>query len=139
MTVLRAILIVLHIVSAALWLGPTLGVSKNLKSSLAAGRESFALAVADFRYRGFLAFLGGTGSLVTGLALIFGFLGGMKGAPIPIHIALGLTLLAIVNSFAFNPIEKALKQAAERYDDASIAAARAAIKRSSMHTHITHT
>lgn len=137
MLTLRIIVLVLHVIAAVLWLGPTLGLGKMVERAFPVGKEALALAVADFRFRGRLASIGGLGVIVTGLALIF-IAGGFKVVPPQIHAAFGLAILAMLNSFVYGPGTRKLVVAAERFDDASIADARKALKKMSMHSHISH-
>lgn len=137
MNTLGIIILVLHIVSATLWIGPTLGLMKSTGRALRTSREALGLAVEDFKRRGMLATIGGTGIIATGLALIF-IAGGFKVVPPPIHIALGLGILAAVQSAVFGAGGRVLAKAAETYDAPSIAAAEKSLKSMSIHAHISH-
>ncbi len=97
MTVLYIPLLVLHISSAALLLGATTGMLRNLRRTAALGKEAFALAVEDAGGRAKVMMKAGPTTLLTGLGLIF-LLGGFAVVPLNIHIALALMLLAQVVS-----------------------------------------
>lgn len=90
---LRLVVLVLHISAAALLLGAPLGLSRNLKASLDAGKAAFQLAAQDAARRGSIA--GGSAilTLLTGLALIF-IAGGFGRVPLNFHVALLVMLIA---------------------------------------------
>lgn len=94
MNPLYALLLVLHITCAAIAFGASLGVGRLLRRSLEAGQPSFTLAAEDAARRTKLAFFTYVGVLLTGLALIF-TIGGFAGAPLNIHMALGLMLVVL--------------------------------------------
>lgn len=137
--IIRTVLIVIHIVFATLWLGPTLGLPKSVGRALDTSREALGLAIKDFDYRGLLAAIGGVGVILTGVGMMFYTFGGFKGAPIPFHIALGLAILAAINSAAFGKGAKVFKAAHANYDEPHIAAAKKAVKRVSLHAHVSET
>jgi len=137
MVILTIVVLVLHVLAAVLWLGPTLGLTKMVERAIPVGKDALGLAVIDFKFRGMLASVGGMSVLATGLALIF-LAGGFKVVPLPTHIAFGLGILAALNSAVYGPGTKKLALAAERYDDATIAEAKAALRKMAMHSHISH-
>ena len=137
MIVASTILLVLHITLAALWLGPPLGLNKTLARGLAGGQDALRTAMGEFRFRGGLARIGGTGVLVTGLALIF-VRGGFGAVAPQFHAALGIVVLAIVNSIFFGILGARVDAAANDYSEAKRGDAAQAIKRIGIHSHVQH-
>ncbi|HXS15761.1 MAG TPA: hypothetical protein VN764_01145 [Polyangiaceae bacterium] len=98
MHILYKLLLVIHISAAALTLGSTTGLLRLLRRGLDAGQAAFALAAEDGARRGKITGMSSMATLWTGLSLIF-VIGGFKVAPLNIHIALSLMLVAVVVSF----------------------------------------
>jgi hypothetical protein len=94
MHVLRTILLVVHISAAAIALGTSTGLLRNLRRCLGAGKNAFALAAEDAQRRGKFMTASSVATLWTGVALIF-TLGGFKAVPLNIHIAMSIMLVAI--------------------------------------------
>jgi len=132
----KTILLIVHITAAALWIGPPLGVLPNVTRSLAAGREALGVAIKDFNFRGLLSGIGGAGVLVTGVIMMFYSFGGFKTSPWPFHAALGLVVLAMINSAAFGKGMKTLRAAHESFNDTTVTAARNAVKKMKPFSHI---
>jgi hypothetical protein len=90
-------LLVIHISAAAVTLGASTGLLRNLRRTLAAGKQAFALAAEDAQRRGKIMGVSAFMVLWTGLALIF-VRGGFAAVPVPIHIALTVMLAAFAVS-----------------------------------------
>ena len=99
MHILYKILLVIHISAAALTLGSSTGLLRLLRRGLEAGQAAFSLAVEDGARRGRIMGMSALATLWTGLSLIF-VIGGIKAAPLNIHIALTLMLGAVGVSLA---------------------------------------
>lgn len=106
----KLVVLVLHITSAAIIFGVTLGAAGGLRAGLAAGDRAFVAVAAGAARRGSLAKIGALITLVTGVLLIF--MGGGFGAVTPnFHIALTLMLAAIgLSTFFTAPNMKRLVQ-----------------------------
>lgn len=132
------ILVVFHVVFAALWFGAPLMLGSVLKKAKPHGRAAFHAATTVGARMAMLAGVGVIGVVVTGVGLIFLKYGGMKGLPVRFHIALGLGLLATGVGFGLlRPTVSKLAQAAsaESYD---LEQATASIKRVAMGVGINH-
>jgi len=126
------VLVVLHIALGALWFGAPLMIGSVLKKSAAAGQPAFAAATGVADRMALLGGVGSAGAFLTGLTLIFSVYGGMKGLPVPFHIALTLVLVGVGLSFgAIKPTTGKLAQAAQAADY-NPSSATSSIKRLSM-------
>ncbi len=137
MDLVYKILLILHIACAALLFGGGIGMVRNLKRCLQAGKAAFLPATEDAAKRGKIMGLASFATLLTGLALIF-TVGGFKAIPVTIHIALTLMLVAIgVSSALIRPHTMKLVKyvAAENLDSAAI---EKSIKKIAMGTGILH-
>lgn len=126
------ILVVLHISLATMWFGAPLMIGSVLKKSAAAGQAAFAAGAGVASRMALFGAIGSAGALVTGVALIFTAYGGMKGLPVPFHIALTLVLIGVGVSFGGTlPTTRRLARDAQAADfDPS--SATSSIKRLSM-------
>jgi len=129
---LKLFLVVLHIALAALWFGAPLMIGSVLKKSAATGQAGFAAGAGVADRMALLGGVGSAGALLTGLALIFSVYGGMKGLPVPFHIALTLVLLGVVLSFGFIKPTTSKLVAAAAAADYKPATAASSIKKMSM-------
>ena len=107
---LYLILRIVHLVSMATWFGVGLFVPGDIRRTLAAGGDTVGLRDRVNRVSrvasafGWLTFLSGIG-------LIFA-MGGMGAVPVPIHIALTLTLVTLLfNTFGTGRVWKQLDTA----------------------------
>jgi high-affinity Fe2+/Pb2+ permease len=100
MATLRIILLVLHVAAAAVLVGASAGLIRNLKRNLELGGQSFVLATEDLKKRSGLMGMCSLTTLATGLCLIF-MMGGFAVAPKNFHIALLLLLVALIFSATF--------------------------------------
>ncbi len=90
---------VLHIAGAALWFGGVLSIAPIVRRSLGFGRD-VQRSAATLAYRfGWFSGVGTLLSCASGVALIFSHYGGFKGLPPRFHIALTLSILALLNAF----------------------------------------
>ncbi len=97
MHIIYKILLIIHISAAAVTLGASTGLLRNLRRTLEAGKATFALAAEDALRRGKIMGVSSFMVLWTGISLIF-VRGGFKAVPVPYHIALVIMLGAITIS-----------------------------------------
>lgn len=134
---LRLALLVIHITSAAALFSLPLGISRNLKATVALGKAAFEIAAADAARRAKLSALSSLATLWTGVGLIF-VMGGFKAAPINYHISLTLMFVAIgVNFLIMRPAIGGAVQAAKQ-SEVSADTVRAIAKKISMGQGILH-
>lgn len=100
METLRIIVLVIHVSAAAILVGASAGLVRNLKRTLDLGAAAFLVAAEDCARRAKLMGMSSILTIATGLGLIF-MLGGFARAPINFHIALALMLGAIGFSSVF--------------------------------------
>ena len=133
-----SIAVVLHIAFGSLWFGGPLVMGSVLKKTAAAGRPAFVVGTQLAARMSVLTLVGLLGVLVTGPALIFLSFGGMGGAPVRFHIALGLVLvgLAVGLGLLRPTVSGLVKLAADPNVD--MAAATGKLKRVSMGVGINH-
>jgi hypothetical protein len=95
MLVVRLVLLVLHVASAAVIFGAPLGQPRVLRTALTSkSEEAFRLAAREAVRRGLLAQGASATTLVTGIILIL-ISGGFAAVPSSFHVALALMLGAI--------------------------------------------
>jgi len=132
------ILVVIHVLSGALWFGGPLMVGSTLKKAQPHGRPAFAAAAGVASRMAMLGSVGALLSFLTGVGLIFMKYGGMKGLPVRFHIAMGLGMVATGVGFGLIKLtagKLATAAAADSYDPS---AAVPSIKRLSMGVGINH-
>lgn len=96
----RIALLVLHISAAAILIGASAGLVRNLKKTLEAGKAAFVIATEDAARRAKLMGICSLVTIGTGLCLIF-LMGGFAVAPLNFHMALGIMLVAVLFSALF--------------------------------------
>ena len=101
MFVLRIVLLVVHIASAAMIFAAPMGTTGSLRRALSSGNDEVLRSAAkDAALRGRLGGMGALSTLVTGLILIF-VMGGFGAVRPQIHAALALMLAAIAFHVTF--------------------------------------
>ena len=89
----------LHILAAAVWLGAGLGLSRRVKRGLQVGGAALDGALDDARRARVLSLIGAIATVASGLVMLF-LLGGFKAVPVRIHLGLGLSLFALLAEVA---------------------------------------
>jgi hypothetical protein len=114
MFIVKILVLVLHVASAALLFGASLGVPRMAKNALATNDEAFKLAAKEGEKRGKLSLMAAGVTLVTGIGLIF-INGGFAAVTKNYHMSLLLLLAALAFSFAWiKPNTARLMQAASK-------------------------
>lgn len=139
MFLLRILLLLLHISSAAVVFAGPLGMTRNLRANLEIGGKALELAARDAARRAAFVGLGAIGTLATGVALIF-LMGGFAVAPLNFHMALGLMFLALfVGLVVVRPqVQSIVKRTTNASAPADSEAIRSAIRRIAMGQGIQH-
>lgn len=133
----RTALLVLHISAAAILIGASAGLVRNLKRTLEAGKAAFVIATEDAARRAKLMGICSLLTVATGVILIF-MIGGFGGAPLNFHIALTIMLGAIIFSAAFmRPATVKLVKLAQT-EPLDTSTARSSIKKLAMGQGILH-
>lgn len=97
MEYVKLVVVVLHVAAAAMLFGAPLGLVRMTRAALEQSDEAFKLAASEAGRRAKLTMMGSLGTLLTGLALIF-LNGGFGAISVNFHVALAVTLVAIVFS-----------------------------------------
>jgi hypothetical protein len=96
--VLQALL-VLHVLSAAIWLGAGLGTARRLRTAWQEGGALLRAAADDARKMQRWRLIGAIATVVTGLAIVLGG-GGFAAQPVRIHVGLALVMVGLALELA---------------------------------------
>ena len=137
MVIAKLVVLVLHIASAAVIFGSSMGAARSLRAGLAAGPKAFGVVSAGAARRGSLSLVASLVTLLTGVVLIF-MAGGFGAVKPNFHAALTLMMVAIgLSAFFSAPRIKKLVQLSKS-EAPDTTAATALIKQVGMGVGISH-
>jgi uncharacterized membrane protein len=137
MRVLYQVLLVLHVMGAALWFGGTAFVPRALREALAEERAVARRRIASFARQMKVILIAGLATFLTGLALALLWPGGFKALPVRFHISLLLALVWVGIGLLVNR-PSGMRAAAIIAGDGPIEPAQALVKRIAAVTGVQH-